>query len=159
MILGIDPGLSGSWAILRQSSGELVHAEDMPIAGTGAQRMVSAPLLAASLKRYDITEAIIERVAARPGQGVSSMFRFGRAVGVVEGVLGCMGIPIAYVTPSRWKADARLLSPDKEQARQRAIETWPLQAASYFPNKGHHNRAEAALIALWRIRNAIGEAA
>ena len=38
--------------------------------------------------------AIIEKVGAMPGQGVSSMFQFGRSVGMVEGVLAALQIPV-----------------------------------------------------------------
>jgi Holliday junction resolvasome RuvABC endonuclease subunit len=152
-ILGIDPGVVGGWAVLNEL-GALIAADDLPVAGDGAQRMIAAPLLAHILSRYQPTTATLERVGSTPGQGVSSSFKFGRAVGVIEGVLGAGGCPVVYVAPATWKKHFRL-GPEKEQARQRAIETWPDRAAELFGRKRDHGRGEAALIALWGLRASI----
>lgn len=150
LILGIDPGVTGGWALLSQSM-ELA-AGDLPAAGEGTQRMLSAPLLASVfLSLGEPTLAVCERVGAMPGQGVSSMFKFGRSVGVIEGVLGALNIPIMYVSPNVWKR-AFSLAPEKEFSRQRAIELWPELASELFSRKKDHGRAEAALIALWGLR-------
>ena len=90
---------------------------------------------------------MVEAVAAMPGQGVSSTFRFGQAVGAVAGVTAALGLPIQWVAPGVWKRSLRL-SADKEQSRQRALELWP-GFASRFARKADHNRAEAALIGLY----------
>jgi Holliday junction resolvasome RuvABC endonuclease subunit len=81
IILGIDPGVVGGWAILNEL-GALIAVDDLPVAGDGAQRTIAAPQLASILGRYQPTTALVERVGAMPGQGVSSSFKFGRAVGV-----------------------------------------------------------------------------
>jgi hypothetical protein len=47
--------------------------------------------------------AVVEAVGARPGQGVVSMFGFGRTLGAIEGVLAAMSIPVERPTPQRWK--------------------------------------------------------
>lgn len=148
-VLGIDPGIVGGWAVLDED-GTLIAAGDLPVAGTGAQRMVSGPLLAIELTRYrDNARAVVEQVSAMPKQGVSSSFKFGRAVGVAEGVCDGLGIPVSWVTPAKWKK-ALGLGADKEQSRQRAIRQWPA-SASLFGRKKDHGRAEAALIALYSI--------
>lgn len=150
IVLGIDPGIIGGWAIV--DNGKLISAGELPVAGEGAQRMVSAPLLR-SVLAFRPDQAVVERVAAMPGQGVSSMFRFGRAVGIVEGVIGGASIPVLHVQPAVWKRHFGL-GPDKEAARQRAIETWPEMADLLFSRKKDHGAAEAALIALWGFRAA-----
>jgi hypothetical protein len=43
----------------------------------GAQRELDAATLAAWLREHRPAKAVIEHAAARPGQGVSSMFRYG----------------------------------------------------------------------------------
>ncbi len=150
--LGIDPGIEGAWAII-DDDGAIVSCGDLPTAGDKTQRMVSAPLLAVVAKQWPIREAVVERVGAMPGQGVSSMFRFGRAVGTIDGVLAACGVSIAYVTPGIWKRHYGL-GPDKEQSRQRALEMWPMSADLHFSRKKDHGKAEAALIALWGVRAA-----
>jgi crossover junction endodeoxyribonuclease RuvC len=150
-ILGIDPGATvGGWAVLDQY-GQIVSAGDVPIAGTGAQRMVSAPLFAAIIDRFAPARAVIERVGPMPRQGVSSMFRFGRGLGVTEGVLGAQSVPISYVSPTVWKRHFGL-GRDKEQARQKAIELWPTSAIALFGRRKDHGRAEACLITRWSLR-------
>lgn len=157
--LGIDPGINGAWAVI-DSIGQIVAAGDLPTAGDSTQRMVSAALFGAIVRQYGPRVAVIERVGARPGEGGTSLFRFGRACGILEGVVASRGIPLAFVTPGVWKRHFNL-STDKEASRQRAIETWPSHAADFFPRKKDHQRAEAALLALWRVRaaNLAGEAA
>jgi hypothetical protein len=140
-IMGIDPGLSGAVAFYFPSAPERVAVEDTPLAGGE----VSAPVLAEMIVNYQPSLAIIERVSAMPGQGVVSMFNFGRAYGDVRGVVGALAIPIQYVTPQMWKKHYRLPA-DKEKCRQYALQIFPACAKS-FEYKKHHGRAEAALIA------------
>lgn len=152
LILGIDPGLSGAYAILEEENGQLIASGDLPLIGTKAQCRIDAANFAALVRGFPLRCAIVEQVNAMPGQGVSSMFRFGQSLGTVVGVLAACSIPIVWVTPAKWK-NASGLSSDKEHSRQRAIETWP-SSSSLFARKKDHGRAEAALIASWGIRHA-----
>ena len=148
-ILGVDPGgVTGAWAII-DDKGKIIAADDLPVAGVGAQRVISGPLFAATVERFTPSQAVVERVGAMPGQGVSSMFKFGRGLGIVEGVIAASMLPVLYVTPAVWKRHFGLAS-EKEAARQRAIEIWP-ESASLFSRKRDHGRAEAALIARWGL--------
>jgi len=47
-------------------------------------------------------KCIIESVHAFPGQGVTSMFSFGRNYGFLRGVLVSLRIPFIEVTPQKW---------------------------------------------------------
>lgn len=149
-LIGIDPGIVGAWAVLNDL-GTIVAIGDLPIAGEGARRSVSAPLFAAVMARYLPTSAIVETVGPMPKQGISSTFKFARSLGIIEGVIGSAHCPISYVSPTVWKRHYQLGS-EKEQARQRAINTWPEKAEQYFARKKDHGRAEACLIALWGLR-------
>ena len=81
-----------------------------------------------------------------PGQGVSSMFRFGESVGVVLGVLGALQMPVRWVTPQRWKKAAGIVGKDKDAARSLAIQLHP-EIAGMLTRKKDHNRGESILIA------------
>ena len=59
--------------------------------------------------------ACVEKVGAMPGQGVTSMFNFGKNVGYIEGVLETLGIPYQLVPPQKWKKEFSLGS-DKKQS-------------------------------------------
>jgi Holliday junction resolvasome RuvABC endonuclease subunit len=154
-LLGIDPGLSGSYAILatqddaRAAWGDLLLVEDLPTIGLNSQRRVDAANFAATIRQHAIVGAVIEHVHAMPGQGVSSTFRFGQAVGTVTGVLGALNIPVQWTSPAVWKRTMGL-NTDAERSRAAAIERWPHQAAR-FTRKKDHNRAEAALLGLWLL--------
>jgi crossover junction endodeoxyribonuclease RuvC len=96
-----------------------------------------------------------------PGQGVSGVFAFGKAYGVVIGVLAAHGVPMTFVSPVKWKK-ALQVPASKDGARARASQLLP-QAASEWPLVKDSGRAEAALIAYWGIQQfhaiARGEAA
>ena len=147
-ILGGDPGTCGAVGIYHPGIPDKIGVEDMPLAG----RDVDGAALARIIRRFAPDLAVIEQVGSRPGQGVASTFRFGRAYGTLIGVIAALEIPCAFVTPSKWKRHFGLSS-DKEEARAMAIRLWP--ASAHFERKKDHNRAEAALIARWGAANVL----
>ena len=52
----------------------------------------------------DTEFAVGELVSAMPGQGVTSMFNFGRGVGRIEGALTAREIPLELIRPVEWTA-------------------------------------------------------
>ena len=150
-ILGVDPGLTGGIALLTGLC-ELTVA-DMPIIETEragrAKRSVNAPALAWLIREFAPSHAIVERVGAMPGQGVSSMFSFGRSLGVIEGVLAALGIPVSYVAPRVWQS-ALSVRAGKDGSRARACELLPAYAER-FGRRRDDGRADAALLALWGL--------
>jgi crossover junction endodeoxyribonuclease RuvC len=157
MILGVDPGKSGAVALL-DDTGALLDVADMPVIGKIISPHTLSGVLGSWAYLNDTLEqdvfagraiAVIEDVHAMPKQGVTSVFSFGRALGVVEGVLGASGWSLRYVPPARWKKDLRLSS-DKGESRRRAIELWPTKA-ELFARVKDDGRAEAALIGWWHL--------
>jgi crossover junction endodeoxyribonuclease RuvC len=149
-ILGIDPGASGALAVVED--GRLVELIDMPVLtvkrGTREVREVNGPLLGLAVASLQpIEAALLEQVGAMPGQGVSSMFAFGRAVGVIEGVLGALRIPYRKVPPQEWQRAMRVRG-GKDGARERAMRLYPDRAAE-FARKKDDGRADASLIAAY----------
>lgn len=142
-IMGIDPGISGAIAFYFPDAPGRIAVDDVPVAGGE----ISAPHLASMVRRYSPTMAVIEKVSAMPGQGVVSMFNFGRSYGDVRGVIGALNIPLYYVTPGVWKKYFGLSS-DKDLSRKLAIQRFPT-VAEHFARKKDDGRAEAALIALY----------
>ena len=151
--LGIDCGLNGAIAVL--DDGKLVLVRDMPTLTVDinkkSKRQVSPNLLAHLIESIKPDQAIVERPAARPGQGVTAMFGFGRSLGVVEGVLAGLSVPVTYVAPATW-TKAMGKAAGKDASRQRAIELFPAMS-EYFKRVKDDGRAEATLIAMWGIRN------
>lgn len=148
--LSFDPGLCGAGNVLNHH-GEILSCFDIPTIGEGTQRRIDAANLADTIREHGpYAFAIVEHVGARPGQGVSSMFRFGQAYGTILGVIGALAIPVRHVSPAKWKK-ALGLNSDGEASRARAIETWPAHA-DLFARKKDHNRAEAALLGLYGLK-------
>lgn len=129
LVIGIDPGLTGAIAWL--ADGVLTDVCDMPTVGRGkaGRQTVNAPDLARLIREHlfigAAVVAVVEEVAARPGQGVTSMFRFGHSCGAIAGVLGALRIPVVYVTPQRWKRYHGLIGAAKDASRGRAIDLYP----------------------------------
>jgi crossover junction endodeoxyribonuclease RuvC len=152
-VIGIDPGISGAIAIFKD--GKLDCVVDMPTlkiaSGKTMKSHISAIALVDILDGWSPNEAhvVTERVHARPGQGVSSMFNFGRSTGIIEGVVAAMHFPSTYVTPATWtKAVGRAAG--KDASRMRAMELFPSKA-ELFKRAKDDGRADAALIAYWYI--------
>ena len=152
-VLGIDPGLNGALAIMDpvERGFEII---DMPTVevkrGNKLKREVSPALVFEALAGKGIEFAILERVGAMPGQGVTSMFSMGRSVGIIEGVIAAMGIPMTIVTPQKWQKAMEVRN-GKDGARERAMQLFPMQA-DLFKRKKDDGRADAALIALYGER-------
>jgi len=152
-IIGIDVGLNGAIAMMRGET--LTGIVDMPTVSLDrngkAKRQISIPELIAILDEFKPEEAYCERVFAMSGQGVTSVFSFGRSLGAIEGVLAARLIKTTLVTPQTWQK-AMGVSGGKDGARARAMELFPWNV-DYFKLKKHDGRADAALIAAWGLRH------
>jgi len=146
--IGIDPGASGAIALL--VGRELVSVHDMPTVtverNKAQKRQVCPAGLSLLVQQLSPHKAIVEKVSAMPGQGVSSMFSFGRSVGIIEGVLAAKQIPVTFVTPQSWQKQSGAAK-GKDGSRQRVMELFPSQA-HLFARVKDDGRADAVLIAL-----------
>ena len=147
-IIGIDPGASGAIALL--VGRELVSVHDMPTVSVernkAQKRQVCPAGLSLLMQQLSPHRATVEKVGAMPGQGVSSMFSFGRSVGIIEGVLAARQIPVTFVTPQSWQKQSGAAK-GKDGSRQRVMELFPSQA-HLFARVKDDGRADAVLIAL-----------
>ncbi|EPF3415689.1 crossover junction endodeoxyribonuclease RuvC [Escherichia marmotae] len=148
-VLGIDPGCSGALVLVTEQGGYIDHLA-MPTIKVGTKSRVNGAAVAAWLRQYGIAHAYLEQVGAMPGQGTASMFTFGHAAGVAEGILQGLNIPYTLVTPQAWKKSAGLIGSDKDAARSRAIQLYPELRALDAKAKGQAI-ADALLIARFGI--------
>jgi crossover junction endodeoxyribonuclease RuvC len=152
IIVGIDAGQTG--AVAKADNGRIIDVADMPTMARlhGKGQQVDAGELASILldMRHgnEMVKVLIEAVSAMPGQGSSSMFRFGESVGVVIGVCGALHLPVFWVTPQRWKKNAGLIGKEKDAARTLMIQQQP-QIADMLTRKKDIGRADACCIALY----------
>ena len=145
-ILGIDPGATGALVLLENILP--IEWTAMPTIKLGTATRVNAAALTDFIASCCCTHVYVEAVHAMPGQGVTSMFNFGHSCGTVMGVLGAMGLPHTMITPQSWKKAAGLIGTDKDAARARAIQLWPMWRDLDKKGKGQA-LADAALIALY----------
>jgi crossover junction endodeoxyribonuclease RuvC len=153
--IGIDPGLSGAIAIISTESLKIFDMPTMTVERNGkAKRQVSASELAEMLYLYSGRDCHVycERVSAMAGQGVTSVFSFGRSFGMIEGILAAFKMPVTFVPPATWvKAVGR--GQGKDASRARAMELFPSDQ-DQFKRVKDDGRADAALIAYWGSRHA-----
>jgi crossover junction endodeoxyribonuclease RuvC len=160
MIAGCDPGLTGALFFIDPHNPVTGEAVDLPVhlltRGGKAKRELDIAGLVGILAAHRPAHAFIEQVNAMPGQGVSSMFAFGKCFGAILGALVACGIPITLVSPAVWKRSLGVLKA-KDAARARASQLLP-HCADQWPLKKDHGKAEAALLALYGVRMLNGTA-
>lgn len=155
IIAAVDPGLSGAIAWLRlrdRNVVQLLGIEDIPVvtakSGKTEKSHVNLPELARSLSAgwglYEPNALVVEEVHAMPGQGVTSMFRFGYVAGAIAGVAAGLAIPTHTIRPQLWQKVARVKA-GPDAGRLRASQLFP-NHSTLFARKKDHNRADAALI-------------
>lgn len=148
--LGIDPGLSGAVAIL---DGDNVTTWRLPAFKASRGWELDLTSIARDLDAAGpFAHAVIERVTTRPNEGRAQAFRFGGAFGALQGIVAANFIPITLPTPWQWKR-ALGVPTAKDGARQRATQLLP-SAAGQWSRSADHDRAEAALLALYAAREA-----
>ena len=152
LIIGIDPGISGSICFFKD--GKILDVIEMPTMTEGKKnkRQVNgSQIYNEILKRIKQVEkqeirVVIEQVSAMPGQGVTSMFNFGQSFGILKGICSAMQIPMYFVRPAKWKKYFNLINSEKDASRTRAIEIFPY-FSSQLSKKKDSNKADAILIA------------
>ena len=151
LIIGIDPGISGSICFLKD--GRILEVIEMPVMTEGKKnkkQVNGAQIYNEFLKRINKKEdeirVVIEQVSAMPGQGVTSMFNFGQSFGILKGICSAMQLPMFFVRPAKWKKYFNLINSQKDASRTRAIEIFPY-ISTQLSKKKDSNKADAILIA------------
>ena len=152
LIIGIDPGISGSICFFE--NGKIIDVIEMPTMTEGKKnkRQVNGSQIyneiskkISQFQKKDI-KVIVEQVSAMPGQGVTSMFNFGQSFGILKGICSAMQLPMYLVRPAKWKKYFNLINSEKDASRTRAIEIFPY-FSSQLSKKKDANKADAILIA------------
>jgi len=147
-VMGIDPGLNGGIAICQ---GTNIQAYKTPTTEDGIDIESLNDLIKKGRRFTRI--AYLEKVAARPGQGVVSMFTFGKVFGATHALLIANGYTVVLVTPQKWMKIMHIgFDGDTKQKSRNAFE-------KIFPGKKmlatersrvpHEGMIEASLIAVY----------
>ena len=131
LIIGIDPGISGSICFFED--GKILDVLEMPTMTdgkknkkqvNGAQIYNEISTKIRSIEKQNL-RVIIEQVSAMPGQGVTSMFNFGQSFGILKGICAAMQLPMYFVRPAKWKKYFGLIKAEKDASRTKVIEIFP----------------------------------
>ncbi len=152
LIIGIDPGISGSICFLKD--GVIKDVLEMPTMTEGKKnkKQVNGSQIfneiSERIKTIDKKniKVVIEQVSAMPGQGVTSMFNFGQSFGILKGICSAMQLSVYFVRPAKWKKYFNLINSEKDASRTRAIEIFPYFSIN-LSKKKDSNKADAILIA------------
>ena len=152
LIIGIDPGISGSICFFE--NGKILEVIEMPtmIEGKKNKKQVNGAQMFNEIvrklskdKNQDV-RVVVEHVSAMPGQGVTSMFNFGQSFGIIKGICSAMQLSLFFVRPAKWKKYFNLINSEKDASRTKAIEIFPY-FSSQLSKKKDSNKADAILIA------------
>ena len=152
LVIGIDPGISGSICFFQD--GEIKDVVEMPtmIEGKKNKKQVNGSQIfneiSEKIKNMDKKniKVVIEHVTAMPGQGVTSMFNFGQSFGILKGICSAMQLSVYFIRPAKWKKYFNLINSEKDASRTRAIEIFPYYSSN-LSRKKDSNKADAILIA------------
>ena len=152
IIIGIDPGISGSICFFED--GKIIDVIEMPTMTDGKKnkRQVNGSQIYNEIKKKIVNyenqniRVVIEQVSAMPGQGVTSMFNFGQSFGILKGICSAMQLPMYFVRPAKWKRYFSLINSEKDASRTKVIEMFPY-FSSELSKKKDSNKADAILIA------------
>jgi crossover junction endodeoxyribonuclease RuvC len=155
--IGVDPGLSG--CVVAMFGSEYVDHLQMPVIKTGKSGRVDAfevacwiqgvcDYVAESRNHYSKPVVFVEIVGSMPGQGVSTTFAFGRAVGAIEAVFMAKGCPVELVAPQSWKKRAGMPKGEKDGARSKCVMLYPDIKDLRLKGKGQA-LGDAIMIALY----------
>jgi len=152
LIIGIDPGVSGSICFFQ--NGKIEDVIDMPTMAEGKKnkKQVNGSQIFNEISKRIIgmdrenIKVVIEQVSAMPGQGVTSMFNFGQSFGILKGICSSMQLPMYFVRPTKWKKYFNLINSEKDASRTKAIEIFPYFSGN-LSKKKDCNKADAMLIA------------
>lgn len=154
--LGVDPGVTGAIAAVDEH-GNILMAQKIPtllVTKTRRELHISAIRRTIDEIACDtlVTFAALERVSAMPKQGVVSMFRFGNALGVMQGLLSGMEISFISPTPKKWMREM-VTDVEGVDGKARSVlaasRIWPEMD---FSKKSSHNIADALLLAEYARR-------
>ena len=154
VFIGIDPGAKGSMAVMTQNP-VFIYSWDIKLVPWEDDLMPYIAALETAKSDPDrVLSCALEHVGAMPGQGVTSMFNFGKVFGEVVGVLTTLKVPFELVRPQRWQKEFGI-SGDKSEHITACKRLFPNVSLLRTPRckKDDDGHADALLLAEWSRRH------
>lgn len=165
MFLGIDPGLSGAYAVIAKD-GSLVTCANLPLSLVSQEgisvssivcRHIDGKALLDQLYPYqeDLLGVALERIVTLPLLSKTASLSLGDSQGVCRAVCQILGIPRLHCpTPAFWKKKMGVQAPkgsspaDKKRIAKEAV----IALLGSLPAQFRHDKAEAVLLAEYARR-------
>jgi hypothetical protein len=142
VFIGIDPGKSGGFGVIKIEDGiesSIAHKFPKKLEDLPSMLMSSIP----SNLSLEHVHVMIEHVHAFPNQGSVSTFSFGQNLGQWEGVLASCELDVAYISPRVWMSEFIKLGLEKKERKRQLYG----KAKELFPNiKTTFNISDALLL-------------
>lgn len=149
-IAGIDPGFSGAISIIDKGTKRILKSVDMPVIKVGSKPYLDGQRIKILLKTYNVYKVYIEEGQAMPKQGATSMFRYGKGCGVLEGIcIGC-NIPFELIKPAIWKKN--IMEGMKKGKGDSIVKVKQLYPNIKLPRVKDHGKADSILLGLYGLR-------
>lgn len=150
--LGIDPGVTGGYALVSDS---LTYAACW-------KSHDNYPLLVQEFKKNILTDVthpaltVLEHVHASPIAGKKAMFTFGTSYGAWLGMLSMAGLSYDLVAPSKWQRAVFDSIKDVDNKKLLSIAYARRRFPDIMLKKGDHGEADALNIALYARSSFMG---
>ncbi len=156
LYIGCDPGVPVTIMAIDETGRICYMAAEGGVSSTVAGKVRNRPdKIAAVLKNWTDVHPehhiVVEQAGSRPGEGVASVAKFMTSYGILLGAAWACSDRVTKVHPGMWKRDMGLIKATKRESVEMAKRLFP-EDILRFAKVLHHNRAEAALIALWGLR-------
>lgn len=111
--IGIDPGKNGGIGFIYN---DIAYCRKCPTTVSDMTEEIKVVMeMAPDIQKF----AIIEDVHSMPGQGVRSVFTFGKGYGQWIGILSALSIPYTQVSPQKWMKFYTPLPKDKKERKNK----------------------------------------
>lgn len=159
IVISFDPGFTGGCALIingKVETGFRMPVMKVPYVSKGKKTTrteYDAAKIGEFLKQYPTATVVIEKVAARTGQGVTAMFRFGEGYGILQGIGTAACANVVKVSPSTWKKHFQIGSDKAESSELAKTYLTDEQIDTFLKYKDADNGvAEAILIGMWYVQ-------
>ena len=155
IFIGIDPGLEGGITFVDAKRNKLSSFPTPIFKEKNTKKKIKTQYDIRGMSDLfiyspeEVAGVYIEKVTAMPGQGVTSMFRFGYGLGLWHGIIVAKGYDYIEVTPQKWKKHYGLSS-NKKESSEKASELFP-QCKHLWKLVKQNGLAESALICNYGI--------
>ena len=139
--IGIDPGKSGGICFLMDDE---IKTFKCPAT---THDMTEELILAKDIRKCT---AVVEKVHAFPGQGVTSCFNFGYNYGLWQGILSALKVQYSLVSPQKWM---KFYGVPKMEKKDRKNYLKQLAQQMYPDHKVTLYNADAILLANYLKKN------